>query len=188
MRWWLVLVFTAALTSPAAAWDYCYTSEVDPQLTIIVRDGELVRSDGQETTTMTTMGAGTGIPFTEATEPDGTTHSFRFIGGDLVFDMVIYELGCPTDMTWVDSECERILISQSTPYARATRFYYLEPGHPLTDCTTPTPFENTRFNELRCSSGRTMKVDTDDYRVITVDGIEMSLYDGSFPCGPLSKP
>jgi hypothetical protein len=69
MRWWMALLFIAALNSPAAAWDYCYTSEIDPQVTIVVRDGELERSDGQETITMTTMGAGTGIPFAEATEP-----------------------------------------------------------------------------------------------------------------------
>jgi hypothetical protein len=137
---------------------------------------------------LTTRGAGTGIPFTAAFEEDGTEHRFRSIGRDLIFDMIIYTLGCPADVTWVDRECKRILISQTSAYSDDVRFYYLEPGQPLTDCTTTGPFSHTRFNELRCSSGRSMKVDANDYRDIMVDGIEMSQHDGLLPCGPLSKP
>jgi hypothetical protein len=188
MRWLLVPFFVVAIASPASAWEYCYTSELYPDDTVTVDSSEMVLHRGDEAIPLTTRGAGTGIPLAEAVEEGGTVHTFRYLDRDLLFDMVIYTLGCPADVTWVDSECKRILISQASTNNYDTRFYYLEPGQPLTDCTTTGPFRHTRFNELRCSSGRSLKVDADDYRNITVDGIEMSQHDGPLPCGPLSKP
>jgi hypothetical protein len=190
MRRLLVAVFMSALMSPASAWEYCYTSEMHPEVTITVDGRDMVLHSGDEDVPLTRRGAGTGFPFAEAVEEDGTVHPFRYIDGDLLFDMIVYTRGCPADATWVDRECKHVLISQASTDKDYIRFFYLEPGQLLTDCTPtgPFPFRHTRFNELRCSSGRSLKVDADDYRNITVDGIEMSQHDGPLPCGPLSKP
>lgn len=188
MRALLTLAFLWALLAPALARQECYTHELNHEVTITVDEREMVLHQPGKDTPMRMMGAGTGLPLTSAREEDGTSHLLRFLDGDLLFDMDLYEHGCPLDRTWVDRECERVLISQASPHSDYVSFYYLEPGQPITDCAATSPFPSTRFNELKCSSGRVLKVDADDYDFIIVDGIEMPAFSGPLPCRPDMRP
>jgi hypothetical protein len=186
MRCWLMLVFVfASLSAPRAA-ERCYTSEVDLSATI-TDDGTdngptLVMMEGGKTIVMSTMGAGTGIQFRVAKEDGGETHAYRYFGNTLVMDMVAYERGCPGDHSWIDRECSRVLISQGDPSFQWSTFYFLEPGQPITNCSLPAPFEMGAIVNLQCASGHTLQMDAREYPRLTVDGIEMLIYDGPLPC------
>jgi hypothetical protein len=89
MRCLLVAVLMSALMSPASAWEYCYTSEMQPEVSITVDGRDMVLHSGGEDVPLTTRSAGTGIPFADAVEEDGTVHAFRYIDRDLLFDTTI---------------------------------------------------------------------------------------------------
>jgi hypothetical protein len=81
----------------------CYREEQDvvrpnePRWTITeTENGELVWDRGGDKIVLTTGSAGSGIPTRMAVEPDNKTiHSYRMVRDVLVFDMTVYERGCP---------------------------------------------------------------------------------------------
>src|SRR5262249_45694430 len=98
------LVFLVLLASPALADDdryhQCYTSQENPGWTIVkdqISVGELLWHKGGKVVELTTTSTGTGIA-RSATEQDGTVHTYLYVGETLVFDMVPYEPGCPSDL------------------------------------------------------------------------------------------
>jgi hypothetical protein len=111
-----------------------------------------------------------------------------FIGDTLVVDMVPYELGCPGGLVWKDMLCARTLISQVDPYVRNARFYYEERGSPITTCDLPAPFRVGEVADLKCSSGKSLKMDATKYPIPVVDGTEMAPYDGELPCPSFKAP
>jgi hypothetical protein len=171
-----------AATSSHAA-DSCYSNPAYPEITMTYGDSGLVYHNGDQTIVMTDNGSGgTGIAARSAVEANGTEHQYMFIGDTLVVDMVPYELGCPGGHVWGDMICAHILISQVDPYVRNARFYYEERGSPITTCDLPAPFRVGEMAVLKCSSGKTLKMDATKYPTLVVDGTELLLNDGELPC------
>ena len=114
------LVLLLAFPASSSAVERCYSSLDNPGVTI-TDDAEdaytLVRKSGKGTTVMDTRSGGTGIAVREATESNGTMHSYRYEGDMLIMDTEVYYLGCPGGRTWVDDLCSRVLISQVDAYA-----------------------------------------------------------------------
>jgi hypothetical protein len=80
----------------------CYRLEIDPvrpnafRWTLTETAGnELIWDHGDKKIVLTTSSDGSGIRTRTATEPDGTMYSYRWVGDVLVFDMDVYEPGCP---------------------------------------------------------------------------------------------
>jgi hypothetical protein len=80
----------------------CYRLEIDPvrpnafRWTLTETEGnELIWDRGDEKIVLITGSGGSGIPVRAAFEPDETMHSYRWVGDVLVFDMSVYEPGCP---------------------------------------------------------------------------------------------
>jgi hypothetical protein len=182
--WNLVGAVALALAATAShAADSCYSNPAYPELTMTYGDSGLVYHRGDETTVMTLNGGGgTGIAARSAIEADGTEHEYMFIGDTLIVDMVPYEPGCPGGLVWTDMLCTQTLISQVDPYVRNARFYYEERGSPLTTCSLPAPFRAGEVVDLKCSSGKSLKVDATNYPLLVVGGTEMTVYDGDLPC------
>jgi hypothetical protein len=182
------VALTLAATASHAA-DSCYSNPVYPEITVTYGDGGLVYHNGDQTIVMTDNGSGgTGIAARSAIEADGTEHQYMFVGDTLVVDMVPYELGCPGGHVWWDMICGHILISQVDPYVRNARFYYEERGSSLTTCDLSAPFKVGEVADLKCSSGKTLKMDATKYPTLVVDGTELLLYDGELPCPGLKAP
>ena len=80
----------------------CYRLEIDHvrpnafRWTLTETEGnELIWDRGDEKIVLITGSIGSGIPGRTATEPDGTFHTYREVRDVLVFDMSVYEPGCP---------------------------------------------------------------------------------------------
>ena len=186
MRAWLVLAFVVAFPVASEAAAECYSSFDNPSITIIAYTDDmytLVEKVDGKTTVMRTESGGTGIATRTATEPDGTTHQYRYIGNTLVMDMSAYELGCPGGHSWVNDDCTRVLITQVDAYAETALFYYSEDGLPITTCSLPAPFKQGTVVSVTCDSGRVLQMDARDFPTLRVDGVEMSVFDGRLPCG-----
>lgn len=94
----LAMSCASAFADDDAAYNKCFTSEEDPTWTLtegVTNVGAgLLWKRGQAQTFLTSGAIGTGIMARSATEPDGTTHAYLYVGDTLVFDMVPYEAGC----------------------------------------------------------------------------------------------
>jgi hypothetical protein len=189
MRKCLIAAVILAIPSVSPAAERCFSRSSEPSWTITDEGtaiGDMVMKRDGRTVVMSTSGGGTGIEARVATEADGTEHLYLHVGDTLVMDMVPFELGCPGGHSWTDVGCSRVLISQVDAYARTALFYYLERGHPITDCKLPAPLKEGAIVDLQCSSGTKLKLDATEYPKLAIDGVELQLYDGDLPCAGLT--
>ena len=93
MRVFLLLALVLAFPAAASAATRCFTLLENPEVTVTDDTDDidtLVMKDGNKTTVLRTESAGTGMPFCQATEPDGTVHLYRYEGDMLIIDINLY--------------------------------------------------------------------------------------------------
>jgi hypothetical protein len=190
MRLALAVAAILVLTVSAHAADSfeCYVSAENPDWTLSEETTKLGRGliwmQGRKRIELSTGGMGTGTLARAATEEEsGEIHTYLYVRGVLVFDMVPYEPAwCPGDRTWVDKDCKRVLISQGKAWSDLITYYFVDADKPVTTCQTAVPPQQGHFVTLECDSGRKIRLDSRDFLTATVDGIEMRVFDGPLPC------
>jgi hypothetical protein len=186
MSAYLLLALVLAFPAASSAATRCYSSLDDSDVTITDDTNDidtLVMKVGNETIVMRTESGGTGSPFRQADEPDGTTHLYRYIGDMLIMDTNVYYLGCPGGHTWVNDKCSSVLITQVDAYAEVAQFYYSEEGLPITTCLPPAAFKDGEVITVKCTSGRVLRVDAHDYpTTLKVNGESMRSWEWQLPC------